>query len=126
MQRTQWRIQKGAWGATPSKIGKNIAKLTHFLPILASMPSLSDHPGSDQELHGSPGFNPFACLQLLSSDIPSFFRKVSKIRIAKYCVHILNQHGECIKMSANMPIFGSLVLKIACDTFTNKKTSSNQ
>ena len=33
-------------GAAPSEIGQNLAKSAPFQPILASMPPLTDHPGS--------------------------------------------------------------------------------
>ena len=36
----------GHGGAAPSKIDQNLAKLAPFVPILASTPPLTDHPGS--------------------------------------------------------------------------------
>ncbi len=37
-------------------------------------------------------------------------------------VHVWNQHEKCIKM-IQKPMFGPVVLDIACDTFINKATS---
>ncbi len=42
------------------------------------------------------------------------------LRIVKYCGHIWNEHGKCIKMSTNMPMFGPVVLKTIYDIFINK------
>ncbi len=39
----------GCGGTTLPKIGQNLAKLAHFLPILAFTPPLTDHPGSAPE-----------------------------------------------------------------------------
>ncbi len=41
--------RRGVWGHHPPKIGQNLAKLAPFLPILASTPPLTDHPGSAPE-----------------------------------------------------------------------------
>ncbi len=52
---------------------------------------------------------------------PSFFQKIFKnFRIVKYCIHIWHKHGKCIKMNTNKPMFGPVVLEIACDIFINK------
>ncbi len=43
------------------------------------------------------------------------FKIFQNFTISKYCIHIWNQHGKCIKMSTNMPMFGLVVLEIVCD-----------
>ncbi len=45
--------------------------------------------------------------------------------IAKYCIHIWNQHGKYIKINTNKPMFGPVVLEIACDIFTNNRHFSS-
>ncbi len=44
-----------------------------------------------------------------------FIKKFKKFRIVKFHDHIWYQHEECIKMSTNKPMFGLVVLEIACD-----------
>ena len=51
---------------------------------------------------------------------PSIFLKIlqkifKNFRIVKYCGHIWNQDRKCITMSINNPVFGPVVLEIACD-----------
>ncbi len=53
-------------------------------------------------------------VQTTSSFPRFFFRKFSRISEYKYCAQIWNQHAKCIKMSTNMPMFGPVVLEIAC------------
>ncbi len=77
----QWRIQKGAWGCRPSKIGQYLAKLAHFLPILASTPP--DHPGSAPENEGKKSI-PFLAENLHLFDwLPIFMN--NPVMITKIC-----------------------------------------
>ena len=40
-----------------------------------------------------------------------FFKKIfQNIRKLKYHAHIWNQHGKCIKMSTNKPMFGPVII----------------
>ncbi len=60
-----------------------------------------------------------------TQQIPFLYRKILKnFRIVKYCAHIWNQHEKWIKTSTNKPMFGPVVLEIACGIFIKKDISS--
>ncbi len=49
---------------------------------------------------------------------------MQNFKIGKTYAHIWNQHRKCIRMSTNMPMFGLVVLEIACDIFIHMTYSS--
>ncbi len=46
--------------------------------------------------------------------------------ILKHYAHIWNQHEKCIKMNTNKPMFGLVVLEIACDIFMHAVFSQSK
>ncbi len=46
-----------------------------------------------------------------------FHKNLNILRNVTFHVHIWNQHRKCIKMNTNKPMFGHVVLKIACSLF---------
>ncbi len=48
-----------------------------------------------------------------------FFKVFKNFWNITFCIHICNQHENCIKMSTNMPMFGAVVLEIAYYIFIN-------
>ena len=72
------------------------------------------------------GFSRWMVNAVVKSTHDFFFflnlRKFSKTwyKIVKLCFNFWNQHGKCIKMNTNMPLFGSVVLEIACGIFISE------
>ena len=61
------------------------------------------------------GRTPLTDCQVMKT-INTTFQKIGKnSQIVKHCIHIWNQHAKCIKMNTNKPMFGPVVLEIACD-----------
>ncbi len=60
---------------------------------------------------------------MVSNGVEIFHKIFKNFRNFIFHVHIWNQHEKYIKMDTNKPMFGPVVLEIACDIFVNKPSS---